>query len=96
GVFSLAYWCYLTLVGLQVVRNAPAAAHGRALAGLYSAMWIGAAAGGALAATGASWAAVLAACALSWALAAAVAARWFEDSGKIGRRWPRLHPATSS
>ena len=100
AVFSASYWCYLTLVGLQVVRSAPPAAHGRALAALYSAMWLGAAVGGALAATGADWRAVLASAALSWLIATAVAARWFGDSGKIAGRWTRLPrltgPATPS
>lgn len=77
GVFSLAYWCYLTLVGLQVVRSAPVAAHGRALGGLYTSMWTGAAVGGGVAALGAGWTTVLALCAVAWALAALVAARWF-------------------
>lgn len=77
GVFSLAYWCYLTLVGLQVVRSAPPAAHGRALGGLYTSMWTGAAVGGGVAALGAGWTTVLALCAVAWALAALVAARWF-------------------
>jgi len=77
AVFSLAYWCYLTLVGLQVVRSAPAQAHGRALGGLYTSMWSGAAVGGALAALGGGWATVLAIGACAWALAAVVAATWF-------------------
>ncbi len=77
GLFSMAYWCYLTLVGLQVVRSAPPAAHGRALGGLYTSMWTGAAAGGALAAAGAGWDVVLVLCAATWGLAALVAGRWF-------------------
>ncbi|PTL58319.1 MFS transporter [Paraconexibacter algicola] len=77
AAFSLAYWCYLTLVGLQVVRSAPAAVHGRALGGLYTSMWTGAAVGGAVAATGAAWTVVLGLCAGAWTLAALVAARWF-------------------
>lgn len=77
ALFSLAYWCYLTLVGLQVVRSAPPAAHGRALGGLYTSMWTGAAVGGAVAAAGAGWAVVLLLCAVAWGLAALVAGRWF-------------------
>jgi len=94
-VFVAAYWCYLTLVGLQVVLSVPAAAHGRALGGLYSSMWTGAAVGGALVTLIDSWTVVIAVCALAWFLAAAIAARWFlgaPAAGQAARRRRAVPP----
>lgn len=80
AAFATAYWCYLTLVGLQVVRSAPPGAHGRALGGLYAGMWTGAAVGGGSLTLATSWTSVLGICAVAWLLAAAIAGRWFLDT----------------
>ncbi|WP_372790545.1 MFS transporter [Paraconexibacter sp.] len=94
GLFALAYWCYLTLVGLQVVLAVPQAVRGHALGGLYAAMWSGAAVGGALAALVDAWTTVLVLSALAWACAAIVAARWF--AGPRGVAGAPPHPAAVS
>lgn len=86
AAFVTAYWCYLTLVGLQVVRSAPSAAHGRALGGLYAGMWTGAAVGGGLVTLVSSWTSVLGICAVAWLLAAAIARRWFLDAARSPAR----------
>lgn len=92
ALFVTAYWCYLTLVGLQVVRSTAAAVHGRALGALYASMWTGAAVGGGLVTLVSAWTAVIAICAVAWLLAAGVAARWFLDAERRPARGRRAIP----
>jgi hypothetical protein len=94
--FVTAYWCYLTLVGVQVVRSAPARTHGRALGGLYASMWTGAAVGGGLATLSGSWIAVLSVCAIAWLTAAGVAARWFLGGMRTAAGRSRAVPPRSA
>lgn len=77
-LFAL-YWSYLPVVSVQVVRSAPAGARATAIAGLYGSMWLGAAAGGALAALLPGWRSVLVLAGVAWLAAALVAARAFES-----------------
>ncbi len=95
GVFALSYWCYLTLVGLQVVLSVPETVRGQALGGLYAAMWSGAAVGGALAALIDGWATVLSICALAWMLAGVIAARWFAGARGVQPTGPPRAAAVS-
>jgi MFS family permease len=71
------YWSYLPVVSVQVQRSAPVNARASAAGVLYSAMWLGAAAGGLAATAAPSWRFVVGGAALSWALAGTVALRGF-------------------
>jgi len=73
------YWSYLPVVSVQVARTAPAELRATAIAGLYSAMWMGAAAGGLAGAVLPGWRSVLLLGGLTWLGAAAIAARHFES-----------------
>ncbi len=78
-VLLALYWSYLPAVSVQVARSAPAELRATALAGLYSAMWLGAAVGGGVASLLPGWRSVLALGGIAWLAAAAIAARRFES-----------------
>jgi MFS family permease len=80
------YWAYLPVVAVQVVRASSEAARGRAVAGMYAAMWLGAAVAGAAATAAPSWRYVLAGAGLSWVAAALIAARGFQRGAATGFR----------
>jgi len=73
------YWSYLPVVSVQVARSAPADLRATAIAGLYSAMWLGAAAGGVAGALLPGWRSVLLLGGIAWLGAAIIAARHFES-----------------
>lgn len=78
-VLLTLYWSYLPVVSVQVARSAPADLRATAIAGLYSAMWFGAAAGGIAGAFLPGWRSVLLLGGVAWLGAAAIAARHFES-----------------
>jgi MFS family permease len=78
-VLLALYWSYLPVVSVQVARSAPPELRATAIAGLYSAMWFGAAAGGIAGAALPGWRSVLLLGAMTWLGAAAIAARHFES-----------------
>jgi MFS family permease len=85
------YWAYLPVVAVQVVRSSTEATRGRAVGGMYAAMWLGAAVAGAGATVAPSWRYVLVGAGLSWALAAVVAGRGFQRGPAAGwKPSPRL------
>jgi hypothetical protein len=77
GLVLALYWSYLPVVSVQVLRSAPEAVRATALGMLYSAMWLGAALGGAAAAALPDARAVAGGVAVAWLLALAVAAAGF-------------------
>jgi MFS family permease len=88
------YWAYLPVVAVQVVRSSTTESRGRAVGGMYAAMWLGAAVAGAAATFAPSWRYVLVGAGISWALAAIVAARSFQRGPAAGFK-PSPRPSAS-